>query len=337
MRAIEVNNLLQAISADAPCGMNLEYDPAFMELARAAVRKPERQYGNTVIPAEEPDWQDVRRRALELFAHTKDIRVALHLAAAAVRTSGLEGLRDALVLIHSLLERFWDQVHPQLDPMDNNDPTLRMNALAGLNDDEVMLRGVREAYLFTLPNLGILQVRTLLVAHGMLPASTSETSPNASQINSAIATIDSAVRHDLRATVQGALTHAQGICNYLVEKVGADRAPQLDGLTGLLHQVVAALAEPLGREATNAATPPAAQLSAAVTQTGAEIRNRDDVHLWLDKICAYYAVQEPSSPVPLLLRRAQRLVSKGFVEIIRDLTPDAMPQVDLIGGKGAEQ
>lgn len=336
MRAIEVNNLLQAISADAPCGVNLEYDPAFMELARAAAGKPERQYGDTVIPPEEPDWQDVQRRALELFARTKDLRVAVHLAAAAVHTSGLEGLRDALALIHSLLERFWDHLHPQLDPTENNDPTFRINALAGLNNSEVMLRGLRETYLFTLPNLGRLQVRTLLMAHGMFPASAIETVLNVSQINSAIATIDPALCRNLRAALQDTLTHAQGIGTYLVEKVGADRALELGGLVDLLQQIVVALAEPFGREASNATTLPIVQFTAAVTQTGAEIKNRDDVLLWLDKICAYYAVQEPSSPVPLLLRRAQRLVSKGFVEIIRDLTPDAMSQVDLIGGMGGE-
>jgi type VI secretion system protein ImpA len=36
--------------------------------------------------------------------------------------------------------------------------------------------------------------------------------------------------------------------------------------------------------------------------------------------------------VPLLLRRAQRLVSGSFVDIIKDLSPDAVKQVELIAG-----
>jgi type VI secretion system protein ImpA len=36
--------------------------------------------------------------------------------------------------------------------------------------------------------------------------------------------------------------------------------------------------------------------------------------------------------VPLLLKRARRLVTGDFVEILRDLAPDALPQVNKICG-----
>ena len=52
----------------------------------------------------------------------------------------------------------------------------------------------------------------------------------------------------------------------------------------------------------------------------------------IDKICRYYETHEPSSPVPLILRRAQRLVSKSFVEVIQDLSPEAMRQIEIIAG-----
>ena len=54
---------LQAVSADAPCGPNLEYDQEFLALEQAARGKEEQQYGDTVIPAEEPDWVDVIDKA----------------------------------------------------------------------------------------------------------------------------------------------------------------------------------------------------------------------------------------------------------------------------------
>ena len=52
----------------------------------------------------------------------------------------------------------------------------------------------------------------------------------------------------------------------------------------------------------------------------------------LDKACDYFERHEPSSPVPLLLRRAKRLVSKDFMEILRDLAPDGVSQAENIGG-----
>jgi type VI secretion system protein ImpA len=52
----------------------------------------------------------------------------------------------------------------------------------------------------------------------------------------------------------------------------------------------------------------------------------------LDKICDYYQQCEPSSPVPLLLNRARKLVRKNFMEIIQDLTPEAIHQIEIISG-----
>ena len=52
----------------------------------------------------------------------------------------------------------------------------------------------------------------------------------------------------------------------------------------------------------------------------------------LDEIIRYFERAEPSSPVPLLLRRAQRLVDKNFLDILRDLAPDGVQQAELFRG-----
>ncbi len=336
MGAIDTEKLLREISLQAPCGQNLEYDAAYTELARAAVAKPEQQYGETVIPAVEPDWQDVQRRALEVFTRTKDLRVALHLTAAAAHTAGLEGLRDGLAVTHGLLKDYWDQVHPQLDPADNNDPALRLNALAGLNDP-VMLRGVREAFLLTLPGLGRLDVRTLLMAHGLLPmAGGTPLPPVRAEIDAALAAAEPVLRQQLYAASRDALQYVREIGALLAEKVGAERVPELGGVRGLLQQIETVLAVPLAGEAVAASVAGVHQTLARQISTSS-IRNRQDVIINLDMICAYYDEWEPSSPVPLLLRRAKQLVSKSFVDIVRDLTPDAMARIELIGGLGAKQ
>ena len=56
-------SLLQPISADAPCGQDMEYDATFLELDRASQGKAEQQMGDTIVPAQEPDWKDVSIRA----------------------------------------------------------------------------------------------------------------------------------------------------------------------------------------------------------------------------------------------------------------------------------
>src|SRR5690606_12113937 len=92
----DTDSLLAPISDDAPCGENLEYDPAFGELERAAQGTPERVMGDEVKPAEPPDWNDVLDKSLALFARTKDLRVAVYVLQAALRTRGLPAFASSL-------------------------------------------------------------------------------------------------------------------------------------------------------------------------------------------------------------------------------------------------
>ncbi len=69
----------------------------------------------------------------------------------------------------------------------------------------------------------------------------------------------------------------------------------------------------------------------ANTSLGA-INNRADVMRALDLLLDYYQRQEPSSPLPLLLKRARGLVSKDFLEILQDLAPDGLAQARAIRG-----
>lgn len=169
--SIAVEPLLAEISPDSPCGPDLEYDPGFAELETLARGKPEQQLGETVVPAEEPNWGDIRQRAEGLFSKTKDIRVALLYTRALTRTDYLEGLDAGLRLVGDLLTRYWDQIHPRLDADEDNDPTMRLNALAALSDPTTLLSDLRASYLVRPGPYGRLTVRDVLVVAGKLPAS----------------------------------------------------------------------------------------------------------------------------------------------------------------------
>jgi type VI secretion system protein ImpA len=56
----------------------------------------------------------------------------------------------------------------------------------------------------------------------------------------------------------------------------------------------------------------------------------------LDLACQYYRRHEPSSPLPLLVERAQRLAEKNFLDILRDLAPDGVMQAQTIIGNRDE-
>jgi type VI secretion system protein ImpA len=65
------------------------------------------------------------------------------------------------------------------------------------------------------------------------------------------------------------------------------------------------------------------------------IQSREDVIAALDRMCLYYSQAEPSSPVPLLLQRARRLVRADFFSILNELAPDAVSQARTTTGATA--
>jgi type VI secretion system protein ImpA len=159
MSIIDVESLLSEITAEAPCGEDLEYDPQFAEMEKQAQGTPERQYGDTIIPGEPPDWREVGKMALDLLERTRDLRVAAYLTRAQLNTDGLRGFTDGLALLEGLIENHWDNVYPQLDPEDDNDPTLRINTITGLCDPETILHELRAIPLVSSRSLGQFSLR----------------------------------------------------------------------------------------------------------------------------------------------------------------------------------
>lgn len=333
----DIETLLAAISDSSPCGPDLEYDPQFVALETASRGKPEQQLGDNITPAEQPDWVTVQQQAAALLTRTKDLRVAVLLARALVRINNLSGLRDGLKLLQGLLERYWDHVHPVPDPSDPDDLIIRMNALAPLGDTDAMLLDVRSALVVVSGPHGRVSVRDILVAAGRLPPAKGETVLSQAQIESAIAAAAQQNRQLIDAA-QACVDSTNAIYSLLSDKVGTDRATDLRPLTSMLKLVT---------QACNSAT---GQIAGAVQEAGAEsggtaaapidnrpvvageIRTREDAMRALDLVCRFYEHTEPGNPAPLLIRRAQRLINKSFVEIIQDLAPDSLNQIKNIAG-----
>jgi type VI secretion system protein ImpA len=327
---------LLPVDPTQPSGPNLEYDGDFQAMERARRGKPEQQMGSKTIAAEAADWPQVTELAQSLLARSRDLRVAVPLSEALLRTEGFPGLAAGLALIRGLLERQWDTVHPQLDSDDDNDPTSRVNSLLDLVSADGLLKVMRESTVVRSKTLGRFNLRDIQIASGKLKLTTVPAAEPASQ-----AQIDAAFRDsdlgELQTTltaVSGALASASAANTLLAEKVGV-RAPEfrpllqdLSELQKLLTEKTAALGGASSGGGSVAAPGGAAPGSGA---TG-DIRTRQDVARAIDRLVEYYRREEPSSPIPLLLLRAKRLVAKDFLEIIRDLTPSGVSEAESIGG-----
>jgi len=335
MSAIDIGQLLQDVSSDSPCGGSLEYDPAFLELEREATPKPEQRIGDSVKPGEEPDWPDVKDRSLTLLRRTKDLRVAVHLTRSLLRTDGLAGLGEGLALIAAMLERFWDSVYPQLDHEDGDDPTFRFNALANLADWDGLVRALRDIPLVSSRLAGRFSLRDIEIANGTTPAPVDGGAevPQMAAVEAAFVDADAG---ELEATADGIRSALDGlgrIMSIVSAKAGGAGSLDLGRLSSTLRSADKILAAQLGLRAPAGAVDAAAAGAAPARVTPAgDVASREDVVRLLDRACDYFKRYEPSSPVPLLLRRAKRLITKDFLEIIKDMAPGGLSEVKSIGG-----
>ncbi|HLK90242.1 MAG TPA: type VI secretion system protein TssA [Polyangia bacterium] len=338
-----IEALLAPVSAETPCGADLEYDAGFAALDRATQGKPEQQIGATIIPAEEPDWKAVSRQAVELMGRTKDLRVAVYLTKGLLHTEGLKGFADGLTVLQRLLETYWEGLFPRLDPDDGNDPTMRFNILSTLTAADV-LSAVRAAPMISSRTVGRFSYRDLEAATA---------APADGSGGTTVATIEAAgLDADLEglqqqaAVAQAATAAVKQIEAVIGAIVGPGVGPSFATLAALLQKISGFLQSILGRRVPSAAggeamadgvaVPAVNGAPAAGGSFSGEIRSREDVVRALDRISAYYARNEPSSPLPLLVDRCKRLVTMGFMDIIRDLAPDGVRQVETLSGQKQE-
>lgn len=342
MANLDIEKLLLEISSDEPCGKDLEYDPMFQELESAATSRPAQEFGDTVMPAEEPDWRNVQGMALDLLSRTKDLRIAsIYLSQAVISTGGFIGFSEVLSLIEGYLEQYWNTVHPQLDSDDNLDPTSRINAIQSLSDQMTTVNALRNVPLFKAQGIGIFSLRDMDISMGRIsiPVDDDNAPPTQAIIEGALKECALDELQGNADAIENSLESIEKIDSILIEKVGVEETPELQEITEELKNAHNVLAKELTRrgveiipEIKGTVNSKDKTLSIAEEKSSGGINSRADVVAMLDKICDYYNRSEPSSPVPLLLQRAKRLVSKGFMEIVKDLVPDGVKNAEKIMG-----
>ncbi len=338
MATFDVNDLLEPISDEAPCGDDLEYDSEFGELVRVAKGKPEHMEGDKEIPAEPPKWNEVADLAVALLGRTRDLRVAAHLAQAELHLNGFPGFAESLALIHGLSTSYWDDVHPRLvDEDGDEDPDYRANSLAPLNSKDGVVGSVSRAVLASSRALGQFSLRDMRLANGEISPGPDEETPDPTHIDAAFMDCD---LDELQATAAAAdrcRDLISAIDTYYREQLGIEITPEFSALEAEMKEVRRVLTEQLGNRGVETegdeedAGAEGGSAPAQAMRLG-EINSREDAIKVIDKLCEYFRKNEPSSPVPLLLQRAKRLIAKDFLEILKDLTPDGVSQAEMIGG-----
>jgi len=342
-----VEKLLEPVSAAEPCGPDLSYDPRFDEIEALLKGQPEIEMGSIVKPAEPPDWNRLKDRSIEFATATKHLRPTVILCCSLLQVDGLGGFRDGLLLVQGLLEQYWPTVHPQVDPEDTEDPyQQRLSNLGSLT-------APRGAFYGWLKIIDYLYAAPICRPKGVDPVSLEEVlSANESRSaqteggkagNSAeIATKFRASKPEELAATHAAVSEAivavHAIDKFLSNALGSTGSISFEELTQVLTQIQKALAPHLsataavsaeGAETAPGGSEPVERRTVSFNGT---FQNREEISRALDGICEYYRQMEPGSPVPLLLRRAQKLVEMNFVDAMKELNLAGADQLRPIIG-----
>lgn len=334
---IDVESLLSDITPEAPCGEDLSYDQAMLLLDNEFRGKPEQQIGDSISEAVEPNWENVKEMAISLLERSRDLRVIIQLTVALTELEGVEGLKIGLSLLQQSLSRHWEHVHPQLDPEDDNDPLERVNIISSITTptatlgDPVRFRDrVQGAPLTDSRQLGRFGYRDIMRAQSGATVSEDEggKAASSSEIEAAFQDTELDVLVAFYEGIQQSRETVLTIDSTLTDLVGVGSAANFEGLLDDLKAIEHELVERLRQRGYGVAEDEEAAADGQGGATGAalsgEVTSPRDAELALGKVIRYYEQNEPSSPVPMLVKVASSMISKSFVEISSVLPPDTV-------------
>lgn len=323
-----LTTLIEPISADHPCGDDLE------DTQLLASFDAYRVFGQSAPLSEETDWREIRDRSLEAIGTSKDFRLLAHLSSALLRAEGFVAFVDTLKLASQWLSTWPAEVFPRVD----DDAILRRNALNGFADRMAIIDGLRRAPLITHRQLGPLSIRDIEIATNQIaPVAGESASIDTAQLLAHLGATEVEALDALKAQLNDAIQSLGSIADSMRSAGGVQAAPDFASLTTPLTRTLKLVTEHLSTrtpasDAASGETSESASAGGAVGVALGAIRTREDATRALDAVAAFFRANEPSSPIPLLIERARRLVAKDFLAVLEELAPDALEQAKAASG-----
>lgn len=255
------------------------------------------------MTAKPGEWAAQYEQALEAAKSCRDLRVWVWLTRAGLSSEGWAGLCAGLELIADGLERYWE-VLPPYDP------------------DEAHPQHRYEQRLLTLYELGASNSQ---MAPGEL-ARRPEVYLLAQELEQLVA------RASASPELEGFIARIERALDRIEIRFRTSFANGSDVQLGfeLLRSKLAALKKHL--TSTSSSITVEAPAPTAPQASLQRVTSREDAIRALNLVLEYYQMHEPSSPVPLLVERAKRLVRSTFVEAMKELAPGGLKELSLATG-----
>jgi len=342
MAAIEFTALAEPVSDAEPCGPDLDLagDPDYMNfIARTEGVLPVTFFSG-------PEGRPFDRTSIDfdaefatigpLLEQTRDLRLLALLGKLLILNRDLVGFAGCIGLIDTLLKERWDDVHPQA--MDG-DFGVRMAAIESLDDMPPVVFPLQYLPLINHRRLGPLSYRVWMIATGEAKPREGEAVLDPAAIETAMMETELPALVETRDRFQALQASLHNVRDICVDRVGGERAAKLEKLPALVGKILALVAGVVVKRDPALATvdpdAPEGEGSNAAPSTipAGAVASIRDVTDALAAISNYFARNEPSSPALLLVRQAEQLMGKSFLDVMRVLVPNHMEQAAVQIGK----
>jgi type VI secretion system protein ImpA len=223
-----------------------------------------------------------------------------------------------------LLNEHWEAVHPRDE---DGDYALRAVTVESIDVFPTVINPLQFLPLIENRRHGTLNYRAYQVAMGEIPAGAADADgPDLATIERIVGEADLDTLKATSARCSALAAEIAGIKQAWHEKLNGGPSISLDRVSGLANGMAAwlaglvALRDPAAAVAASAESVEAVETQPPLATTG-ELASSAQASAALATVADYFARMEPSNPALLLVRQAQEMVGKSFIEVMRMLVP----------------
>jgi type VI secretion system protein ImpA len=347
---VDFEELTRPVSADDPCGPDLELsgDIDYMNfVASAEGVLPKSYFGKDQSGVEDRPFDrssiDINAQfdaAKPFLEKTRDLRLLALLTKFCALDRDLAGFVTCLRAFPALLGAHWDEVHPRGE---DGDFAFRAAVLESIDDLPTVIMPLQFLPMIENRRTGPISYRAYAIATGEIKPREDEAGIEIAMIERAMAETDLPVLIDQRRHFEILHDTTQQIRQISRERGGSGGSVSLERLTTLVGKILATLDGAVARRDPSAALAkpsveardgqPGGETQAGTTVSVGRVASTADAAAALSAVAEYFSRAEPSNPALLLIRQAQQLVGKSFLEIMRVLVPGHVPQAVINIGK----
>lgn len=324
--------LLNPIPGKIPCGKYLRYTEVYDQIREARREEDDKlPQGIWKIDVKRADWEKVSQLCQTALIHqTKDLQIAAWLTEAWLHLEGLAGLAKGLKLITQLTQKFWKNIHPQLD---NENAEFRIILYEWMNSK---LSVAIQTIMISLPNdksghayrfLDYADANRLTSNQKTQPSSDTGTKPSSATISLSIEGTPTSFYHTLEENCSLTLKTTEKLEKILVSHLQSE-APtfsrireQVEAFQRLVIHILKDRGEKQVKKQGDVAMPQKKQVkqtSSGNALSPLSIKSRAQAYTILAEVAAYLERVEPHSPTPYLIHRAIAWGDMSLAELISD-------------------